>query len=603
LEKKTADATLLSKHDCYADSPNTESAGPWGDLFSLGSGAPFETGISPGFSRGLMKSMTTICPNLTVQWHITNRCRNKCKHCYMSESISGKDESGNALDLEGMIRVLDSFAAFEKKWAATIGHFNISGGDPLLHDDWEAFLLELKRRGKDFSLMGNPETLTEKAVAFMAQIGLKSFQMSLDGLEKTHDQFRSQGSFRSTVDKLELLDRHGIFSNIMFTLFPANAEELVPLLRYVAENTRAAAFDFDMGCFVGNAAGIDRGFSAGEIRHLFGAYIDEKKRLQEAGNSIHIGEKSNLLKLTRFEKNEFYPVRADGLTSISGCLAGWAGVVVLADGSVLACRRLPQKVGKIPEQSFEEIFLGSELLQKFRRPEYFSTCGTCDFYQYCRGCPAMVYSLTNGDPFAENPLCFRHIVHRQTKEGGRKAIGPPLHTDHREEFELVAGRVSTTFPARFERLIKDKYLRRIFINLTYSLSERRRFLANPHRYLKDSDQVIKEEGLVFLMHYFSNHPENEIAPGSSGDRLGMAALELMLRPKEKEDKTDLQELIGRAWGNKSFKKALLRDPKSIIESVYGIRLPENVTIRVHEQTPTCFHLSLPATPTEFDEKT
>jgi radical SAM protein with 4Fe4S-binding SPASM domain len=113
-------------------------------------------------------------------------------------------------------------------------------------------------------------------------------------------------------------------------------------------------------------------------------------------------------------------------------------LAVLSDGTVLGCRRMPHlKVGKLPEQSFEDIYLGSEVLRKYRRREYYAGCGGCDFYQHCRGCPANVYSLT-GDPFARNPHCFRDQVTRQTDEAARLPPGPPLDASYEEELGWVA---------------------------------------------------------------------------------------------------------------------------------------------------------------------
>ena len=132
-----------------------------------------------------------------------------------------------------------------------------------------------------------------------------------------------------------------------------------------------------------------------------------------------MAEKCSFHQLNRFEAGEFYPYCAAELSNIGGCLIGWNGVAVLSNGVVLGCRRLPSvQVGKMPEQSFEEIFLGSPILRQYRRREFYEGCGECDFYMVCRGCPANVYSLT-GNPLAKNPLCYRHLVDRQTDQSAQ----------------------------------------------------------------------------------------------------------------------------------------------------------------------------------------
>jgi len=235
-----------------------------------------EDTVSPGNSG---------TPRFHVQWHITSRCGNRCRHCYMFNSATYDHESTHTLGLKQLLRILDDFRAFEEKWGADIGDFFITGGDPLLYKGWEKLVEKLRQRGKRVSLMGNPETLTDDRVARLADFGVRSFQMSLDGLERTHDFVRAKGSFGRTVDKLDLLASRGMQGNIMFTLFPHNARELVPLMRHLAKKTPASVFAFDVGCFVGNAADGGRKFGPREIRDVFRDYLDEKKHLQSAGCS------------------------------------------------------------------------------------------------------------------------------------------------------------------------------------------------------------------------------------------------------------------------------------------------------------------------------
>ena len=221
--------------------------------------------------------------NLSIQWHITTNCGHHCDHCYMYDPLTWPAERNNTLSLGDLFRILDSFCEFEQKWDVNIDHFAITGGDPLLRKDWKEFVRELRNRGKTVSMMGNPETLTEDNIAALVELGVKDYQLSLDGLEQNHDRFRKDpGTFRRTVEKLALLKQAGIRCNVMFTLFPTNAAELIPLLRFVAEHTAATSFSFDVGVFVGNAAGLNRNFTPQELKSILAGYNAEKKRLQRS---------------------------------------------------------------------------------------------------------------------------------------------------------------------------------------------------------------------------------------------------------------------------------------------------------------------------------
>jgi len=449
-------------------------------------------------------------PSISVQWHITTRCGNRCKHCYMYDAATYDAESRNTLSFDDLMRVLDSFCEFEDKYGARIVNFSVSGGDPLLREDWKDFLVALNRRGKHCRIMGNPETLTEENVALLENLRVEACQMSLDGLEETHDDFRSKGSFGRTVEALERLDRHDMQSNIMFTLFPANAHELIPLMRYVAENTCSKSFSFDVGSYVGNASDMDHNFGPNQLRALFAEYLAEKHTLRVGGNPIAMREKPNLLKLTQFENRTYYPMSMEGVPVITGCLMAWNSVAILSDGTVLACRRLPIPIGKMPEQSFEEIWLGSELLRKFRRAQFYEACGTCDFYQVCRGCAANAYSIT-GDPFAKTPFCFRHLVDRETEEASRVHPGLPLDVDFDEEYEYFASKLVMVESEKVLGFLKNKELQRVFATLACNEEAKTAFLTNPRQYLKEDECELDDEQAFFLMNHFSGEPLGPMA--------------------------------------------------------------------------------------------
>jgi hypothetical protein len=51
-----------------------------------------------------------------------------------------------------------------------------------------------------------------------------------------------------------------------------------------------------------------------------------------------------------------------------------------------------------------------------------------------------------------------------------------------------------------------------------------------------------------------------------------------------------------AWLDMEFRRRLLTDPKGTIEAATGQRLPEDMSITVHEETSHQRHLVIPAVP-------
>ena len=469
---------------------------------------------------------------LSVQWHITTDCSNHCKHCYMYDAATYATERDGTLSFDGLMSVLERIADFEREYDADIHHIAITGGDPLLRKDWREFVGELRRRGKAVTVMGNPETITAETARTLSELGVRRFQLSLDGLEQTHDAFRSPGSFQRAIEKLGVLASHGISAQVMFTLYPSNQEELVPLLRYVATRTQAASFSFDLGCSVGNAKQLSRTFSPEDIRAIFSAYLAEKKRLRDQGCSLRIDEKPRLLNLVRFAEQTYYPFVPVQAPVLSGCLVGWNCIGILSNGSVVACRRMALTIGKLPEQPLDEIFLGTELLKKFRRPEYFEKCGACDFFKVCRGCPAHVHGLT-GDAFAPNPLCFRSSVDRTTPEARWILPGPPLSVTYAEEWAYIRSRIQVIEPLR-EIIVRAEF-QNSFLDLTYDSDKRGRFLADPRKYRADEAGDLRDSDIYYLLELFSGSRYHRLWPEEKGairDRVERIILHRMRERRE-----------------------------------------------------------------------
>jgi radical SAM protein with 4Fe4S-binding SPASM domain len=307
------------------------------------------------------------------------------------------------------------------------------------------------------------------------------------------------GSFALTVQKIALLRRHGILVNVMFTLFKENADDLVPLLEYVAAKTEATSFSFDLGCSIGGAAeNALEDLSPREVAELLDAYDRCSRIVACPGFRIH--EKSNLHRLRKYIQGEYLPAIPDSCTRIAGCLAGWTGLCLLSNGAALACRRLPIIVGKMPEQSFEELFLSSEIMKKFRRHEYFGTCGQCQLYSVCRGCPAAAFGAT-GDAFAECPHCFKPQNQRRREVHKRLIASPPLATSPEEESVFI--KQNRTYLDNYDGYLRRRAFQDAFFPLVHTANAVKEFLECPDSYLDDRSLSLDGDEIAWLAFYVS----------------------------------------------------------------------------------------------------
>ncbi|PMP84811.1 MAG: hypothetical protein C0174_06240 [Thermodesulfobium narugense] len=100
----------------------------------------------------------------------------------------------------------------------------------------------------------------------------------------------------------------------------------------------------------------------------------------------------------------------DSSYGFGGCAAGFAGITILSDATLVSCRRLKIPLGNLRRDSFREIWANSEVLNKLRDQEnYFGKCKECSEFMKCRGCRAVCFALSTRKEdryLDEDPQCI-----------------------------------------------------------------------------------------------------------------------------------------------------------------------------------------------------
>jgi hypothetical protein len=60
-------------------------------------------------------------------------------------------------------------------------------------------------------------------------------------------------------------------------------------------------------------------------------------------------------------------------------------------------------------------------------------------------------------------------------------------------------------------------------------------------------------------------------------------------------------LIEKCWKDPEFKKAVINDPRTLLEQRTGRKLPPNLKIYIHEEDANTLHLTIPPSPTNVTE--
>lgn len=334
------------------------------------------------------------------QWHITEACDQRCKHCYIYALGShAKFKEMSDQDMETVIGNIQSFG-----WKAhRRPYLYITGGDPILHPTFWQLAERLKRADIPFAILGNPFHLDEAVCRRLASYGCRKYQLSLDGLEATHDRIRRPGSFRETLAAIPCLQQAGITVAIMATVSRWNYLEMPELIDVVVEH-KADVFAFARYC--PDADSKDSCCSPEEYRSMLD--LCWQKFEQYKGGPTYFSLKDHLWTLFRYEKGLFNPADypADEVV-YDGCNCGNCHFTILSDGAVYACRRMKSEVGNALRDDLYELFTG-ERMDRYRMYEHFEKCSKCELLRFCRGCPAVAYGF-HGNMYAPDPQCWKAV--------------------------------------------------------------------------------------------------------------------------------------------------------------------------------------------------
>jgi radical SAM protein with 4Fe4S-binding SPASM domain len=335
-----------------------------------------------------------------IQWHLTERCNLRCRHCYQ-EGYGGEE-----LPLIEIVRTIQDLAEMIDDWSDTYEiafrrSFNVTGGEPLLRADLFEILEIMGDHGFDLYLLTNGILINSLKAERLAALRIKGVQVSLEGPEEIHDKIRGMGSFRSSLAGVKHLAAAGIPVTMNLTLSRLNGEFVSQMIE-VAKSAGAGRLGFSRLVPSGKGLGLlPEMLSGEEVKAIYGQILSQKPE----GLEIVTGDPI----ATQMTTNHFLEDLGD--IPLGGCAAGVSGLTILADGAVTPCRRLPLPIGNVRKDSLRELWVTSPVLEKLRdKSGYQGKCGRCPRWAGCRGCRAIAYAYSQAqgrpDFLAEDPQCF-----------------------------------------------------------------------------------------------------------------------------------------------------------------------------------------------------
>ena len=338
----------------------------------------------------------------SFQWHITDECDQRCKHCYI---YSGKNTHiPQTMSRENLRQVFANCLNFCETFGRT-PYFYITGGDPILHRNFWELLETFSSQQIGFSILGNPFHIDDEVCGRLKALGCEKYQVSLDGLRETHDKFRKPGSFDAALNAVPIINNAGICSVIMSTVSGMNIHEIPAVIDAAVE---CGAEVFSCARYCPTRSGETNGISPEEYREFLGVCDEKFRHYESQGVRTYFDRKDHLWTLYDYEAGRFtIPLDAKKGMIYGGCNCGNAHITILPTGDVYACRRVrDSRVGNALTDKLSDLWLNE--MESYREYDKFTKCSRCELLPYCRGCPAVAMG-THGNFYAEDPQCWRKI--------------------------------------------------------------------------------------------------------------------------------------------------------------------------------------------------
>lgn len=339
---------------------------------------------------------------ITCIWEITRRCNLRCVHCgsYCGER-SPRELSPAQIEVTA-------------RGLAALGcqHVHVTGGEPLLHPQWDDLCRVCARFGLRASLITNGTLLDNERLDRALDAGVKAIGISIDGMQETHDRIRVRAEAGPSPWRLAMeaaAHAQARLETVAITVVNRRNLDELPEVRQALGSIGIKRWQIQLAVPVGRVLQMAEPFiiAPAHLEKLM-AFIADARR---DGKAPVIDTSDSIGYFTEYEQG----IRGtlDKPSLWTGCQAGIRAVAITYEGRVRGCSLLPPEfdAGDLHDESIETIWNDSQRFAyntRFDAKNLAGGCGRCKVGPLCRaGCTTMAY-WTTGSIYS-NPYCLHRV--------------------------------------------------------------------------------------------------------------------------------------------------------------------------------------------------
>lgn len=316
------------------------------------------------------------CFSFTLE--LTARCNNECRHCYINLPAGDADAREKELTIAQIMDIADQAMSLGAIWC------NITGGEPLLRQDFADIYLGLKKKGLLVSVMTNATLINSDHVELFRRYPPRDIEVTVYGVTReTYEAVsRRQGSFNAFMRGLNLLLDAGIKVRLKTMAIHSNLDE-IPLIAEFCHSLTKDYYRFDPQLHL-------------RMDHD-SARNDEIRKERLSPQEVVLLEQSDDQRTRAMQKdcnNLIIPGFCHtACNHLFHCGAGEDDFVVSPDGTFRLCMSLchPDCVYDLQKGSLADAWMN--FVPKVRdmrsdKKDFLGTCRVCPIINLCLWCPA-----------------------------------------------------------------------------------------------------------------------------------------------------------------------------------------------------------------------
>lgn len=320
-----------------------------------------------------------------LRYEVTLWCNMRCPHCFADAGHTGRRIHQNRMNIAQATSVIEQ--------AIDLGleKLSFTGGEPTLKMDYIQKISRVaKEHGVYVRVFTNGTLLTPGMIQTLEEVGVREVQISIDGLQGKHDDFRGvRGSFYNGINRLNELSNYSFTRAVRVTVTSKNYHQIPRLFK---EYLLPLELDkYRVRPFTPAGRGrIHRGYMLTPEQHrkVF-TYLADLKR-----DGVNISFLANCF-------SHLYGW-AD-----SHCTCGITQAYLTHDGLLKPCGYIRTVLGRCTTMPLRDIWFSEHpMLVALRSPpKSTGKCLKCKHWKDCLGgCKASSYE-THKDVNAPDPVC------------------------------------------------------------------------------------------------------------------------------------------------------------------------------------------------------